>query len=92
MTLTPQEQEAMAFFAKGQSYVGHSTEARHGFELAASVRRLLEREKVLMGVVGAAKSLDASEDIDALVAEWQTDRLTDALKALSSLNPGEIKP
>jgi hypothetical protein len=45
-----------------------------------------------MGVVGAAKSLDASEDIDALVAEWQTDRLTDALKALSSLNPGEPKP
>jgi hypothetical protein len=31
---------ALAFYAKGQSYVGHSTEAVHGRVLAAFIRRI----------------------------------------------------
>jgi hypothetical protein len=41
----PQEvREALAFYAKGQSYVGHSTEAVHGRVLAAFIRRIAGEE------------------------------------------------
>jgi Lar family restriction alleviation protein len=41
----PQEvREALAFYAKGQSYVGHSTEAVHGRALASFIRRIAGEE------------------------------------------------
>jgi hypothetical protein len=98
MTLTPEEQEAMAFFAKGQSYVGHSTEARHGFELAASVRRLLEREKAIVSKAEDAYTRlsrigwDRTEKqaIEGAIEDLLAIR-TMSLAALSAINPGEIK-
>jgi hypothetical protein len=94
MTITPQEQEAMAFFAKGQSYVGHSTEARHGFELAALVRRLLEREKVLTEALGPIKKQMPSEPGKFLgfLIELKGEELVRLATAISALNPGEKKP
>jgi hypothetical protein len=102
MTLTPQEQEAMAVSDRAKPYVEASrgqtidppsSEEIALVDLAALVRRLLEREKALVGAVK-----DLAEDLKLEIpGNHHSDLPCECspcrhLAALSALNPGEIKP
>jgi hypothetical protein len=95
MTLTPQEQEAMAV-ADGASVAVHELLRPRDLALktlASLVRRLLEREKALVGAVK-----DLAEDLKLEIpGNHHSDLPCECspcrhLAALSALNPGEIKP
>jgi hypothetical protein len=103
MTLTPQEQEAMAVSDRAKPYVEASrgqtidppsSEEIALVDLAALVRRLLEREKVLTEALGPIKKQMPSEPGKFLgfLIELKGEELVRLATAISALNPGEKKP
>ncbi len=81
MTLTPQEQEDWDDCC-GDSCAEH---------MKAIIRRLLEREKALERVEGAARRFYNSKVVDETPMLGYSEAFTELGVALSALNPGEKK-